>query len=128
MHLRHSQHLLTLKLGFYLLSDQTLSVKFSWKLSRLSNNPEMVGTVHKDRSVALPPFEGGVRSSKREQLAAMLRSNMSLSPVVIPNIFPKFLKITNKGDADPISKFMEGSKDNCKFFFTTLPNLSRSGM
>lgn len=80
----------------------------------------MIGTVHKDRSVTLPPFENDVRNPKRVQLAAMLRANTTNAPIVIPNIFPKFLKITNKGDADPISKFMEGTKDNGEFSAITV--------
>jgi len=74
----------------------------------------MVGQVHQDRAITLPPFEGGVRNPKREELAAMLQDNSNAThpPITIKNIFPKFIKITNKGGADPISKFMGGPRIN----------------
>lgn len=101
-------------------SDQTVSIKFSWRVSRVNNNPETVGVVMGERQIFLQPFVNGERNPKRIELSNMLKtSNSSQTPVVIENILPKFLKITNKGNADPISKLMAGDRDNgsfCPFF------------
>ncbi|EEB17348.1 conserved hypothetical protein [Pediculus humanus corporis] len=97
-------------------SDQTVSIKFSWRVSRVNNNPETVGVVMGERQIFLQPFVNGERNPKRIELSNMLKtSNSSQTPVVIENILPKFLKITNKGNADPISKLMAGDRDNATF-------------
>ncbi|KAK6619398.1 hypothetical protein RUM44_003780, partial [Polyplax serrata] len=95
-------------------SNQTVSVKFGWRVSRVSNNPEMVGVVMGENQVFLPPFTNGERNPKRIELADMLKGANSSKPIVIENILPKFLKITNKGNADAISKLMTGDKENGK--------------
>ncbi|KAK6623257.1 hypothetical protein RUM43_009109 [Polyplax serrata] len=95
--------------------NQTVSVKFGWRVSRVSNNPEMVEVVMGENQVFLPPFTNGERNPKRIELADMLKGANSSKPIVIENILPKFLKITNKGNADAISKLMTGDKENATY-------------
>lgn len=91
----------------------------------MSNNPEMVGVAMSERQVTLPPFVNGERNPKRLEMAEMLKgSNITQNPIVIENILPKFLKIANKGSADPISKLMVGDKDNGENFSILLYELS----
>lgn len=90
----------------------------------MSNNPEMVGDVTGEHQIYMQPFINGKRNPKRIELANMLRGeNASQRPVVIENILPKFIKITNKGRADAISKLMYGDEDNCKLIYIHIYNV-----
>ena len=50
-------------------------------------------------TMSLYIFLDNARNPTREQFASILNGQVELSPVVIPNLFPKFLEITNKGQA-----------------------------
>ncbi|KAK6619393.1 hypothetical protein RUM44_003775 [Polyplax serrata] len=54
----------------FLCADQTVSVKFGWRVSRVSNNPEMVGVVVGEIQVFLPPFTNGYRTPNSISLKA----------------------------------------------------------
>lgn len=47
----------------------------------------------------------------RERFASILNGNLSLNPVVMPNLFPKFLKVTNKGQANYVNE-LESKPNN----------------
>lgn len=48
-------------------------------------------------------FLGGKRNEVREKLANILNGSLELNPVTIPDLFPKFLKVTNKGQASYVN-------------------------
>lgn len=76
----------------------------------------MVGDVVGEHQVFMPPFINGKRNPKRIEIASMLKGeDTNQTVVVIRNILPKFLKITNKGSADAISRLMVGNKDEATY-------------
>ncbi|KAK6619394.1 hypothetical protein RUM44_003776 [Polyplax serrata] len=54
----------------FIFPDQTVSVKFGWRVSRVSNNPEMVRVVVGEIQVFLPPFTNGYRTPNSISLKA----------------------------------------------------------
>lgn len=82
-----------------LQSNHTIKLKLDWTIKRPSNSPDIASECKDKREVNLEAYQGNKRNPVREQLVSILNGTLNQSQV-IPNLFPKFLKITNKGQAE----------------------------
>nr|XP_045617167.1 piezo-type mechanosensitive ion channel component-like isoform X3 [Procambarus clarkii] len=100
-----------------LQSNHTIRVKVNWSVKRPSNSPDVSAECKDQVEVNLDAYEGTKRNPIREQFVHILEGNLTQNPVVIPSLFPKFLKVTNKGQAEYVTQ-LEGKKKgfvNLKF-------------
>jgi hypothetical protein len=75
-------------------------------VSRLSPNPKTPGEAGDSRVYELEALVDGKRNPQRQLLINMLL-NGTRDKALIPNIFPKFLKVSNRGTATPITQLMQ---------------------
>lgn len=65
----------------------------------------------------------GSRNPDREKLLLMLMGYSNTTNILVKNIFPKFVKVTNRATATPVTQLMiEGGNIytfNTNFFFET---------
>jgi hypothetical protein len=73
-------------------------------VSRLSTNPNTPGEASDSHVHELKAFVDGKPNPQRQFLLNML--NGTDDKALIPNIFPKFLKVSNRGTATPITQLM----------------------
>lgn len=76
-----------------------------WHVSRLNPNPKTTGEARDYHVYELEAEVDGKPSPQRDNLIKML--NGTHVTALIPNIFPKFLKISNRGMATPVTQLME---------------------
>jgi len=75
-------------------------------VSRLSPNPKTPGEARDSSVHELEAVVDGKPNPQRQHLINMLL-NGAHEKALIPNIFPKFLKVSNRGTATPITQLME---------------------
>lgn len=79
-------------------------IRFTWHVSRLNPNPKTTGEASSSHVYDLEADVDGKPNPQRQNLIKMLNgTNVS---TLIPNIFPKFLKVSNRGMATPITQLM----------------------
>uniref|UniRef100_A0A0P4W477 Uncharacterized protein n=3 Tax=Scylla olivacea TaxID=85551 RepID=A0A0P4W477_SCYOL len=93
-----------------LQSNHTIKLKLDWTVKRPSNSPDIASECKAKREVNLEAYKGQVRNPVREKLVRILEGELDQNPVMIPNLFPKFLKITNKGQAIYIPQLEDESE------------------
>lgn len=69
-------------------------------MSHRTSKPEDSGIISKEIPISIPPD-----TKERINLLNML-NRKSANPVLFQYILPKFLKVTNKGTAEPIGDLM----------------------
>jgi hypothetical protein len=74
-------------------------------VSRLNPNPKATGEASDNHVYELKAEEDGKPNPQRENLIKMLNGTHAMA--LIPNIFPKFLKVSNRGLATPITQLMK---------------------
>lgn len=75
-------------------------MKLAWTVSRHSDSVEMPGVLTDSQEVTLT-----ADNPNRKRLVEMLNNTNTSDPIIIPNILPKFLKVSTKGPT-PISQLM----------------------
>jgi len=80
-------------------------IRFQWTVSRSSPNPKAPGEASDFHVYNLEALVDGKSNPQRQLLINML--NGTRDKALIPNIFPKFLKVSNRGTAAPITQLME---------------------
>jgi hypothetical protein len=75
-------------------------------VSRSSPNPKTPGEASNSNVYKLEALVDGKPNPQRQHLINMLL-NGTHEKAFIPNIFPKFLKVSNRGTAVPITQLME---------------------
>ena len=98
----------------YSISAKPIMVKLEYQVSHKSNNKEDSGVIREDVTIVLESEINGQPNPDRENLLQMLSSNIS-NPVTLKYVLPKFLKVTNRGTAKPISVLMD-SETGLKYF------------
>jgi hypothetical protein len=81
-------------------------IRFKWHVSRLSPNPKTPGEASDSHVYELEADVADKPNPQRQHLINMLL-NGTHDTALIPNIFPKFLKVSNRGTATPITQLME---------------------
>jgi hypothetical protein len=82
-----------------------MKIRFRWTVSRSSPNPKTPGEASDYHVYDLVALVDGKPNPQRQLLVNML--NETHDKALIPNIFPKFLKVSNRGTATPITQLME---------------------
>jgi len=72
----------------------------------LSPNPKTSGEASNSQVYELEALADGKPNPQRQLLINMLLNGTHDKPL-IPNIFPKFLRVSNRGTATPITQLMQ---------------------
>lgn len=90
-------------------SDYSITVRMNYKVSHRTSKSEDSGILSNFVQVSIPPFlANGDRNPAREHLSEMLTTEKNTSlPVLLTEILPKFLKVTNNGVVKPVGNLME---------------------
>jgi len=86
--------------------DKTIAIRFKWIVSRLSPNPKTPGEASDSHVYELEAYVDGKPNPQRQHLINMLLNGTN-DKALVPNIFPKFLKVSNRGTATPITQLMK---------------------
>lgn len=92
------------KSKFCVLPGKQIVIRFTWHVSRLNPNPKTTGEASSSQVYELEADVDGKPNPQRQNLIKML--NGTHVSTLIPNIFPKFLKVSNRGMATPITQLM----------------------
>ncbi|XP_049867605.1 piezo-type mechanosensitive ion channel component [Pectinophora gossypiella] len=88
-------------------SNATLKVKFTFVITHPSNTAQNPPTIEDHREVELPAYVAGHRNPERETLYKMLVNTSAPDTWLnVETLFPKFLKVFNKGTAKPAYQLM----------------------
>nr|XP_027235596.1 piezo-type mechanosensitive ion channel component-like [Penaeus vannamei] len=82
-----------------LQSHHPIRLKMRWSVKRPSKSPDVASECKDETEIQLKAFEGSERNPVREKLVRILEGELDANPVLIENLLPKFLKVTNKGQA-----------------------------
>ncbi|XP_059490786.1 piezo-type mechanosensitive ion channel component-like isoform X3 [Neocloeon triangulifer] len=117
------------KMMAYVLSDEPLLVKFSWMVSRHSDNPSTVPVVTETQTnFLMATLPNGERNPERLTLANMLNDSYNgslLKPLRLQNLFPKFIKVSNRGKATVVTQLMKKRESTEETFRDLLLTLDR---
>ncbi|CAF4785187.1 unnamed protein product [Pieris macdunnoughi] len=89
------------------LSNSSLLVKFTYVITHPSNNPQNPPTIENNREVPLDAYVNGKKNPERDTLLQLLAG--TASPDLWLNVkllFPKFVKVFNKGTTKPAFQLM----------------------
>lgn len=82
-------------------------MKLQYKVSHKTTNKEDPGVIPEEITVVMPAIIDEKPNPARKNLLDMLLGNPVDGPVQLKNIFPKFLKVTNRGTAKPLDSLMK---------------------
>ncbi|XP_063891360.1 piezo-type mechanosensitive ion channel component isoform X3 [Helicoverpa armigera] len=93
-------------------SNATLMVKFTYVITHPTNAVPNPPTIEDDREVPLKAFEDGVPNPERETLRKLLDGTSGPDTWLnVKDLFPKFLKVFNKGTTKPAYQLIPRSID-----------------
>jgi hypothetical protein len=81
-------------------------------VSHKTSKPEDSGVIPDNVEISVPAMIKEQPNEIRQNLLQMLSGNKSAPPMVLENILPKFLKVTNRGTAKPVSQLMFASMED----------------
>ncbi|XP_064212896.1 piezo-type mechanosensitive ion channel component isoform X18 [Tribolium castaneum] len=87
-------------------SNDSLKIRLEYKVSHKTSKPEDSGVIPDNVEIQVPAAINGKPNVMRQNLLQMLKGNKSASPMILEDILPKFLKVTNRGTAKSISQLM----------------------
>ncbi|CAG4944089.1 unnamed protein product [Colias eurytheme] len=94
------------------LSNASLSVKFTYVITHLSNNPQNPPTIENNREVPLDAFINGKRNPERDTLLNLLAGTARPDDWLnVKHVFPKFVKVFNKGTTKAAFQLMPPDPD-----------------
>ncbi|KAF7992315.1 hypothetical protein HCN44_001640 [Aphidius gifuensis] len=98
-----------LRLKLELEKNTTMQIHIEWSVSRQTHVKELSDTTIKTRKIEFPAYIDGKLNQDRQNLIKMLTNNSEQNnfntTIVLQNVFPKFLKVTNQ-NVDPVSQLM----------------------
>lgn len=77
-----------------------MKISFEWTINRQSENPESPKTITESNIVPLSP-------EICKDMLYVLESENGVKNFTIPQLMPKFLKVTSIGKASPVIKLMK---------------------
>lgn len=94
------------------ISNSTLSIRFTYVLTHLTNSAQNPPTIEESREVQLEAYlPNGQRNPERDTLLALLAQNSTENQWLnVSHLFPKFVKVFNKGTAKPAYQLMPPSR------------------
>lgn len=104
------------ELKYNIILAKALTIHFQYQVSHKSNTKEDSGIIRNEITTIMYAFINGKPNPDRQRLLEMLSSTDTLDPIPISYIAPKFIKVTNKGTANPITMLMK--KINSKSYLS----------
>ncbi|XP_067001205.2 piezo-type mechanosensitive ion channel component isoform X3 [Anabrus simplex] len=95
-------------------SDKPIIVTMTLTVSRVSNNPAISGVASNSEEWIIEAPGKGKTNPQRQELLKMLRGDENTTSVVLQRVFPKFLKVTNRGKVVPVTQLLDGKTDKEK--------------
>lgn len=112
-------------------SNASLLVRFTYVITHPTNAVPNPPTIEDHREVALPANEGAARNPQREALLALLNGTAPPDTWInVKTLFPKFVKVFNKGTAKPAYQLMppaEDGNEDARYFRGVMLRLEREG-
>ncbi|KAK9887392.1 hypothetical protein WA026_022330 [Henosepilachna vigintioctopunctata] len=109
-------------------SNNSLLISLNYKVSHKTSKSEDSGIISSSVRINLKAFgSDGQRNPARTNLSLMLEDKIgnATTPVLLKEILPKFLKVTNNGVVKPVGNLMNHitQDDNANFFRNVTLNL-----
>ncbi|XP_050309997.1 piezo-type mechanosensitive ion channel component isoform X2 [Anthonomus grandis grandis] len=100
-------------------STKPIKVRLDYKVSHKTSSPSDSGILSNNVEIVLPSSTPEKPNPGRDNLLKMLQ-NTKAEPILLKNIMPKFLKVTNTGTSEPFkgilsNEFEEFESDNPTF-------------
>ncbi|CAH1280420.1 unnamed protein product [Diabrotica balteata] len=92
-------------------STKPLKVRLEYKITHKTSKAEDSGIITHAREIQMEASTPTKINEDRENLLKMLK-NETAEPVLFPYLLPKFIKVTDRGTADPISVLMLDKPDH----------------
>ncbi|RZC37773.1 piezo-type mechanosensitive ion channel component 2 [Asbolus verrucosus] len=86
-------------------STDPLSIRLEYKVSHKTSKPEDSGVIPDNVEIQIPALINGKANPMRQNLLKMLEGDTNQT-MLLKDILPKFLKVTNRGTAKPVSQLM----------------------
>ncbi|RZF34315.1 hypothetical protein LSTR_LSTR017381 [Laodelphax striatellus] len=83
-------------------SENPMTIKMDWSALKISTNPEEPSQLNSGTEVVLMPDD-----PNRQNLVNLLQNKDEGKPLYLKSIFPKFIKVTNRGTINPIQMLMK---------------------
>ncbi|XP_045785100.1 piezo-type mechanosensitive ion channel component isoform X15 [Maniola jurtina] len=114
------------------ISNASLSVKFTYVVTHPSNNAQNPPTIENNREVPLDSFIDGKPNPERKTLLEMLTDTAPPTAWLNVNLlFPKFVKVFNKGTTKPAYQLMPpiaaNEPDDARYYRDVQLRLEREG-
>ncbi|XP_045536669.1 piezo-type mechanosensitive ion channel component isoform X2 [Papilio machaon] len=94
-------------------SNASLTVKFTYVITHPSNNAQNPPTMEDSREVSLPALVAGRPNPERDTLLQLLTGTSPPDTWLhVKTLFPKFVKVFNKGAAKPAYQLMPPTTDD----------------
>lgn len=90
-------------------STNDIVMRLQYTISRVSTNKQESGIVSNENEYIL---KGTTDIEDRMKLFEMLKGNETVQPLLIRNIFPKFVKVTNRATVTPVTQLMNEAGGN----------------
>ncbi|RZF34695.1 hypothetical protein LSTR_LSTR002777 [Laodelphax striatellus] len=87
-------------------SENPMTIKMDWSALKISTNPEEPSQLNSGTEVVLMPDD-----PNRQNLVNLLQNKDEGKPLYLKSIFPKFIKVTNRGTINPIQMLMKTEDD-----------------
>ncbi|XP_013168198.1 PREDICTED: piezo-type mechanosensitive ion channel component isoform X2 [Papilio xuthus] len=112
-------------------SNASLTVKFTYVITHPSNNAQNPPTMEDSREVSLPALVAGRPNPERDTLLQLLTGTSPPDTWLhVKTLFPKFVKVFNKGAAKPAYQLMPPTTDddeNARLYRNVELRLERDG-
>ncbi|XP_044268088.1 piezo-type mechanosensitive ion channel component-like isoform X7 [Tribolium madens] len=95
-------------------SNDPLKIRLEYRVSHKTSKPEDAGVIPDNVEIQVPAKINGKPNEMRQNLLQMLKGNKTARPMILENILPKFLKVTNRGTARSISQLMFLNKEDAE--------------
>lgn len=114
------------------LSNATIQVKFTYVITHPTHAAQNPPTIEAFREVPLEAYTDGKRNPERDTLLQLLANTSSSDTWLnVKTLFPKFVKVFNKGTAKPAFQLMPHDKldedDDARFYRDVQMRLERYG-
>nr|XP_026488209.1 piezo-type mechanosensitive ion channel component isoform X2 [Vanessa tameamea] len=114
------------------VSNASLAVKFTYVITHPSNNAQNPPTIDNNREVPLDAYIDGKPNPERETLLKLLADTAKPDTWLnVKMLFPKFLKVFNKGTTKPAYQLMPPisgtERDDARFYRDVQLRLEREG-
>ncbi|XP_049832005.1 piezo-type mechanosensitive ion channel component isoform X1 [Schistocerca gregaria] len=102
--------------------ERDIVIKLLWTVKRNTNDPSTSGIITDSKDWVIQGRVNNVRNPELDKLLKLLKGDKGENYVVLHDVLPKFLKVTNRETATPVTQFMYGNEDE-RSYRTVFMNL-----